>query len=59
MIRLLHVSGGLDAYRVAMVVVGFAETITHEANMLVVNGAKPETYCTSSRPRSKAVWAQV
>ncbi|WP_042779295.1 Hsp20 family protein [Sinorhizobium fredii] len=36
---------GEDAYRIAIVVAGFAEdelTITHEANKLEVNGAKPE-----------------
>ena len=36
---------GEDAYRIAILVAGFAEdelTITHEANMLVVNGAKSE-----------------
>ncbi|MCG5474643.1 MAG: Hsp20 family protein, partial [Sinorhizobium fredii] len=36
---------GEYAYRIAIVVAGFAEdelTITHEANKLVVNGAKPE-----------------
>ncbi|OWV92749.1 molecular chaperone Hsp20 [Rhizobium sp. R72] len=36
---------GDDAYRIAIAVAGFAEgelTITHEANMLVVNGAKSE-----------------
>ncbi|MBB3452623.1 molecular chaperone IbpA [Rhizobium sp. BK313] len=36
---------GEDAYRIAVLVAGFAEdelTITHEANMLVVNGAKSE-----------------
>jgi len=37
---------GEDAYRIAIVVAGFAEdelTITNEANMLVVNGTKPES----------------
>ncbi|KOF12605.1 molecular chaperone Hsp20 [Ensifer adhaerens] len=36
---------GEETYRIAIVVAGFAEdelTITHEANMLVVNGAKRE-----------------
>ncbi|MCK3778843.1 Hsp20 family protein [Ensifer sesbaniae] len=36
---------GEDAYRIVIAVAGFAEdelTITHEANMLVVNGAKSE-----------------
>ncbi|WP_310423545.1 Hsp20 family protein [Mycoplana sp. BE70] len=36
---------GNDAYRIAIAVAGFAEkdlTITHEANMLVVHGAKSE-----------------
>ncbi len=36
---------GEDAYRIVIAVAGFAEaelTITHGANMLVVNGAKPE-----------------
>ncbi|KSV67599.1 Hsp20 family protein [Sinorhizobium sp. Sb3] len=36
---------GEDAYRIAIAVAGFAEhelTITHESNMLVVNGAKSE-----------------
>ncbi|PDT43715.1 molecular chaperone Hsp20 [Sinorhizobium fredii] len=36
---------GEDAYRIVIAAAGFAEdelTITHEANKLVVNGAKPE-----------------
>ncbi len=36
---------GEDAYRIVIAAAGFAEdelTITHEATLLVVNGAKPE-----------------
>lgn len=39
------VKHGEDAYRIVFAVAGFAEdelTITHEANMLVINGAKSE-----------------
>jgi molecular chaperone IbpA len=56
---------GEDAYRIAIVVAGFAEdelTITHEANKLVVNGRETgdRGYTVpSSRPGSKAVCAQI